>query len=140
MLHVKYPDESNLGEEGFISASSSRLLPITAKKSSQKLKQLVISHPWSRAGGNGHIPACICSARDLHSYTEQHLLLGSGTAHSGLGLPMSVNVRHSPTDKPKVDGSSLRLSSQVTVGVVKLTALTTILEEPHICHCLVLAC
>lgn len=68
----------------------------------------------------------MCSARDLHSYTEQHLLLGSGTAHSGLGPPGTISNPANPQQTFPQANLILPfpqpgLSSQVTLSGLKLT-------------------
>lgn len=57
--------------------------------------------------------------------------LGNGTVHSGMGLPTSVNWSKAippidtPTGQLHVSDLSWRLSSQVTIGCIKVTKLST---------------
>lgn len=62
------------------------------------------AHTSSTAEGSEHVSlhVCLWSASFLQSYILKDLCLGNVATHSGLGLPISVNlVRTIPTDWPK---------------------------------------
>lgn len=69
-------------------------------------------------------PACWLSSDPfLHSHSSRQA--GNSATYSGLALPTPVNLIMVPTDtpmgQPNIDRPSLRLSSGVILGCVKLT-------------------
>lgn len=98
----------------------SRLKSIITGKSRQELQ--IASHSTSVVKNREKCMHACCVQLDLSTVTEVRMLcLGNDTAHSGLDLPPSVNLRQTPTDmptdQPNVDDDpSLRLSGNSRLG------------------------
>lgn len=96
---------------------------------------------------NARVLTCWCSARFLRLTQFRTPSQGNGAAHSGRVPPTSTNLTKTiphkltqPTGQPTVDSPSLRISSQVTLGFVKMTTLAvTPIKKPgmviYTCHC-----
>lgn len=128
---IKHPGKSNLRMKGFILAHYVWLQSIIVGNSRQELE--TASHfvyTFKNTEGGTHT-WCLLVHR-LSSLFKQFktLCLGNGVANSGMGLPISVNLRYSRTDLPISKIPKTRFSDLSRLNQVKSWQPYNLIRNP----------